>query len=120
MTLNGFDEPTSPSTTPHILRSAWEFWTFLRLDPITREDNVYKGIESLRLDLPLPPHGHLLVAALVAVARDGCGAAAALLEAERQGLPFAVDVASATEAALTAVALAANVFTNGVGGRHLL
>ena len=82
--------------------------------PIPREDNVYKGIESLRLDLPLPPHGHLLVAALVAVARDGRCAAAALLETEHQRLPPAVYVAAAAEAAFAAVALAANIFTNCV------
>ena len=86
----------------------------LRLQPIPGENNVYKGIESLRLDLPLPPNGHLLVAALVAVARDGRCAAAALLETEHQRLPFAMDIAAAAEAALAAVAQAANIFTNCV------
>ena len=92
----------------------------LRLQPIPGENNVYKGIESLRLDLPLPPHGHLLVAALVAVARDGRCAAAALLEAEHKRLPLSVDIAAAAEAALAAVAQTTNIFANGVGRRHLL
>ena len=82
--------------------------------PIPGHHFVYKGIESLRLDLPLPPNGHLFIAALVAVARDGRCAAAALLETEHQRLPLAVYVAAAAEAALAAVAQAADVFTNCV------
>jgi hypothetical protein len=86
----------------------------LRPGPIPGEELFYIGIESLSLDLPLPPHGHLLVSALVAVARGGCRAAPAPLEAERQGVLLAVDVAAAAEAALPAVAVAAYVFANRV------
>ena len=87
----------------------------LRLDPIPRENNVYKGIESLRLNSKLLTAVILGPPALVAEACMTFRCTAAALAAPGERLAVAVDAA-----AVPILVASPTGFTTKAGSPHIL